>query len=153
MRQLNSLTLPFTASDIQEILPHRYPFLFIDKVVEFVDRGYIVAVKNVSVNEPFFLGHFPGQPILPGVIILEALAQLGCLFAKLSTGGCPPEKLMVFTGAEDVRFKRQVIPGDVLTLRVQDFKSKFGHWKIGSVASVGDELAATATLMAAEVSV
>lgn len=148
----NEYRMPLDVYAIQEILPHRYPFLFVDKVTEFIDGQEITGQKNVTANEPFFQGHFPGRPIMPGVLVLEALAQMGVLFAKMSTGGVPPEKLMVFTGVEGVRFRRQVVPGDVLTLKVTNYRRKMVHWKMEGSAFVGEEKVADATIKATEVS-
>lgn len=144
--------LPLLSEGIQSILPHRYPFLMIDRIIGFEDGKTITGIKNVSVNEPFFSGHFPGRPVMPGVMIVEALAQLGVLFAKMSTGGCPPEKLLVFSGVEDMRFRRQVVPGDVLTLRLTEYRRKLVHWKMQGVALVGDDIAAQGTIKATEIS-
>lgn len=145
------IKLPLRVSDIQEIIPHRFPFMFLDMITEFVDGKSITGIKNVSANEPFFQGHFPGRPILPGVILLEALAQLGVVFAKLSTDGVPPNRLMVFSGAESVRFRRQVFPGDIMKLEMTSYKRKFVHWKMEGVVSVGDEKAMEAVIMATEI--
>ena len=141
--------------DIHEILkrlPHRYPFLLVDRVLELETGKRIRALKNVTINEPFFMGHFPGRPIMPGVLILEAMAQLGALFAKLSTGGVTPEKLIVFSGADDVRFRQPVVPGDILVMNMTLQKAKFGHWKMHGQALVGTEVAAEGILKATEVS-
>ena len=104
-------------TEIQRILPHRYPFLLIDRVVEMTRRERIVALKNVTVNEPFFAGHFPGFPIMPGVLMIEAIAQAGgaLLLHEIEDRG---EKLMVFTGIERARFRRPVLPGDQLRIEV-----------------------------------
>ncbi len=147
----SELKLPLRTPEIMEILPHRYPFLLVDKVTEFVDRTSIQGVKNITINEPFFVGHFPGRPIMPGVLILEAMAQLGALFAKLSTGGVTPEKLIVFSGADDVRFRHPVVPGDILVINMQLIKAKFGHWKMSGQALVGTDVAAEGILKATEV--
>lgn len=125
--------------EIMEILPHRYPFLLVDKVESVVPGESAVAYKNVSMNESFFQGHFPGEPIMPGVLIIEALAQTGAV-AILSL----PEykgKIALFGGVDKLRFKRQVIPGDVLKLEVNIIKRK-GPIGIGSaVATVNGEIA------------
>ncbi len=125
--------------DIQKILPHRYPFLLIDKMVE-VDPGKKgVAIKNVTVNEPFFQGHFPGNPIMPGVLIVEAMAQTACvvgLSQKENEG-----KLGVFTGIEKLKFRKQVVPGDVLTIEAEFLVLKMGMGKVKAVAKAGDEVA------------
>ena len=146
-----NIILPLEVTDICEILPHRAPFLMLDRILEFQDGESIVGQKNVSINEPYFAGHFPERPTMPGVLIVEALAQLGVMFAKLSTGGCPPEKLLVFSGIESCRFKRQVFPGDVLILRLNNFKRKRTHWKMEGEACVGEEIAARCTISASEV--
>ena len=143
--------LPLLIDDITAIIPHRYPFLLIDRVHAFTDREFIEGSKNVSANESFFAGHFPGRPIMPGVLMLEALAQLGAIFAHLSTGGVTEDKLVVFSGCQEVRFRRPVIPGDILSLRMELVKSKFGHWKMHGIAKVGDEVAVDGILLATEV--
>jgi 3-hydroxyacyl-[acyl-carrier-protein] dehydratase len=109
---------PFDINQIQAILPHRYPFLLIDRVVEMERRKRIVAIKNVTINEPFFSGHFPGFPIMPGVLIVEAMAQTGgvMLLSEVEDRG---DKLIVFTGIEKARFRRPVVPGDQLRIEVQ----------------------------------
>lgn len=149
MEEQPTYELPLTVQDIQTIIPHRYPFLFIDKIVEFEDGQRMVGIKNVTANEPFFQGHFPGRPVLPGVIILEALAQLGAAFAKVSSGGIPRDKLIVFAGADEVRFRRLVVPGDVLRLEVVHIRHRPNHWKIRGTAHVEGELAVDAVLAAA----
>ncbi len=105
-------------ADIQRILPHRYPFLLIDRVVELTRKERIVAIKNVTVNEPFFQGHFPGFPIMPGVLMVEAIAQAGGALL-LTEVPDREERLMVFTGIERARFRRPVVPGDQLRIEVQ----------------------------------
>lgn len=105
-------------NDIQRILPHRFPFLLIDRVLDLTRRQRIVAIKNVTINEPFFAGHFPNQPIMPGVLIVEAIAQAGgaLLLTEVEDRS---DKLMVFTGIEKARFRRPVVPGDQLRLEVE----------------------------------
>ncbi len=144
------MKLPLTSTEIEKIIPHRFPMLLVDRVTEFYDGERIVGFKNVTANESFFQGHFPGQPIMPGVLMLEALAQLGVLFSKLTTGGIPPEVLSVFAGVEEVRFRRQVIPGDTLTMTMALIKRRRGIWKMQGVAKVGDEVAVDGILIAAE---
>ncbi len=143
--------LPLGLEEIKRIIPHRDPFLFIEEVTAFDDGKFIEGVKHVRPEEYFFAGHFPGRPIMPGVIILETLAQLGAIFAHLSTGGAQGDRLVVFSGAESVRFRRPVVPGDVLQLRMELVKNKFGHWKMNGTAKVGGEVAAGGILMATEV--
>jgi len=148
---VEEIKCPFGVVEIEKIIPHRNPFLLVDQVTEFVMGSKISGLKNVSANEPFFLGHFPGRPVMPGVMILEALAQLGAIFAMLAGGDPGRNKLIVFSGADKVRFRRLVVPGDVLKLELYDCKSKFGHWKMQAKASVNGEIAAEAQLMATEV--
>lgn len=142
--------LPLLAKEIEAILPHRYPFLFIDQVIEFEDGEGIVGLKSVSMGEPYFQGHFPGNPIMPGVIILEALAQLGAIYAKVCSAGVPPETLIVFSGADEVRFRKPVYPGSVLRLEMKVLRVKFGHWKMDGRAFVGGERVAEAIFTATE---
>jgi 3-hydroxyacyl-[acyl-carrier-protein] dehydratase len=143
--------LPISTVELEKILPHRYPFMFIDQIVEFEDAVRIVGKKNVTINEPYFAGHFPGRPILPGVIIIEALAQLGVVFAKLSTGGMPADRLMVFSGVSEAKFRKPVFPGDTLTLVMKDHKRKGRYWRMVGEALVGDELACEAIINASEI--
>jgi 3-hydroxyacyl-[acyl-carrier-protein] dehydratase len=145
------MKLPLSSVDIQQIIPHRYPMLLVDRVIEFSDAEKIVGIKNVSANESFFQGHFPNQPIMPGVLMLEALAQLGVLFAKLTTGGVPIDSLTVFAGVEEVRFRRQVVPGDQLRLEMSLIKRRRGLWKMQGLASVNGEVAVEGILTAAEI--
>ncbi|WP_449467273.1 3-hydroxyacyl-ACP dehydratase FabZ [Stenotrophomonas humi] len=114
------LQMPIDVNTIQTLIPHRYPFLLVDKVVELdVEGKRIVAHKNVSINEPFFQGHFPSQPIMPGVLIIEALAQAGGVLTQLSLGRDAQSKLFYLVKVDNVRFMKQVVPGDVLELHVQ----------------------------------
>ncbi len=139
------------AMDIQRILsilPHRYPFLLVDRVVECVPGSHIKAYKNVSVNEPFFQGHFPGVPIMPGVLILEALAQTGGLLAAAGMGDLA-DKLFLFTGLDGVKFRRQVVPGDRLDLECSNMRMKLKLCKMEARAVVDGKLAAEARITAA----
>jgi len=136
--------LPLEAADIMRIIPHRFPFLLIDRVVELEPGKRVVAVKNVTANEPQFTGHFPDRPIMPGVLMIEALAQAGAV-AVLSL----PEyrgKLALFAGIDACRFRRTVLPGDQLTLTVEleKLRGMFGRAK--AVATVGEEVAVEATI-------
>ena len=144
--------LPVRADDILKTLPHRFPFLLLDKVTEFTEGERIVGLKYVTLNEPFFQGHFPDKPIMPGVLILEALAQTGVFYATICLGGLEG-KILVFSGAENLRFRRQVIPGDILKLELHSPKRRMGHWKLQGEATVDGELACQATIMATEVPV
>ena len=114
------LQMPIDVTTIQTLIPHRYPFLLVDKVVDLdVDAKRIIAHKNVTINEPYFQGHFPGQPIMPGVLIIEALAQAGGVLTQLSLGRDAQSKLFYLVTVDNVRFMKQVVPGDVLELHVQ----------------------------------
>ncbi len=129
-----------TNKEVRELLPHRYPFLLVDKVIELEPGKKVVAVKNVSINEPFFQGHFPEYPIMPGVLIVEALAQAaGIAVAVLEEN---KGKLGVFAGIEAMKFKNQVLPGDVLTLEAEILVSKLGITKAKVKASVEGKVAA-----------
>jgi 3-hydroxyacyl-[acyl-carrier-protein] dehydratase len=136
--------------EILEHLPHRYPFLLVDKVLECAPGKSIRGVKNVTINEPFFQGHFPGFPLMPGVLVIEALAQISGLLAYLSgnakSGG---KSLIFFAGIDNARFKRQVVPGDQLVLESELLRVVRGVGKFRVRALVGDELACEAELIAA----
>lgn len=136
--------------EILNMLPHRYPFLLVDKVLDFEPGQYLTAIKNVTVNEPFFQGHFPGYPVMPGVLILEAMAQAtGLLGFNTMEDGSSDKMLYLFVGIDEARFKRQVIPGDTVTLHVEFLRKSRGIWKFNCTAKVGDELAAEAVIMCA----
>lgn len=130
--------------DIQKIIPHRYPFLLVDRIIEIEAGVRAVGIKNVTFNEPFFQGHFPGQPIMPGVLIIEALAQVGAV-AILSLDAYKG-KLALFAGIEEARFKKQVLPGDTLRLEVQIESMRRNIGKGVAIAYVGDAVACKATL-------
>jgi 3-hydroxyacyl-[acyl-carrier-protein] dehydratase len=140
-----------TTLDIHQILkklPHRYPILLVDRVVEFEKDKRIVALKNVTINEPFFMGHFPHRPVMPGVMMLEALAQAAALLSFHSLGEEPDENTVVyFVGIDGARFKRVVEPGDQLLLEVSLERAKAGIYKYKVRASVGGETAVEAELM------
>lgn len=134
--------------DIQEILgllPHRYPFLLIDRVVEFERTKRVVAIKNVTINEPFFQGHFPGAPIMPGVLIIEAMAQAGALL-MLNEMEDRQNKLAVFTGIDDAKFRASVTPGDQLRLEIDVLSFRTRAGKMVGKAYVDGKLACQATL-------
>lgn len=129
-----------TNIEIQNIIPHRYPFLLIDKVIEVEPGKRAVGIKNVTANEPFFQGHFPGNPIMPGVLIVEALAQTACVAGLMLEEN--KGKLGVFTGIESMKFRRQVVPGDVLKLEAEFLAFKMGMGKAKVLATVDGEVAA-----------
>ena len=129
-------------------LPHRYPFLLVDRVVELERNTRIKAIKNVTFNEPFFTGHFPGRPVMPGVLILEALAQAAGVLAFDAMGQVPDENnIYYFVGIDSARFKRPVVPGDQLVLEITIDRVRAGIWKFKAIASVDGEVAAEAALM------
>lgn len=131
--------------DIQKIIPHRYPFLLVDKIVEIEPGKKAVGIKNVTINEPFFQGHFPGNPIMPGVLIVEAMAQVGAV-AMLSLEE-NKGKLGVFAGIDELRIKRQVTPGDTLRMEVEMIALKRNIGKAQAVAYVGEQVACKGILM------
>lgn len=139
--------------DIREILkylPHRYPFLMIDRVIDFQPDESLTAIKNITINEPIFTGHFPQSPIFPGVLILEAMAQACALQAFKSMGGYPSEKtLYLLVGIDKARFKRQVIPGDQIVFHVTVQKEKRGIWRFDATAKVEDVLVCSAEVLIA----
>lgn len=135
---------------ILNLLPHRYPFILVDKVIEYKEYDHLVALKNVTVNEPFFTGHFPGNPIMPGVLMLEALAQSGAILSNLSrTASEGHEFLYFFAGIDKVKFKQVVKPGDQLRLEVKLIGHKRDFWRMQGEARVEDKLVCSAELLSA----
>lgn len=137
--------------EIRKYLPHRYPFLLVDRVIELVPSESIVAYKNVTVNEHFFNGHFPDHPVMPGVLIVEAMAQAAGILGfktmdKTPEGG----SIYYFVGADKVRFKRPVVPGDRLQLEAKIISEKRGIWKFDVRATVDGEVASSATILCAD---
>jgi 3-hydroxyacyl-[acyl-carrier-protein] dehydratase len=132
-------------NQIKEIIPHRYPFLLVDKIEEVEPGKRAVGTKNVTVNEPFFQGHFPDFPVMPGVLIIEAMAQVGAV-AVLSMSEFAG-KMALFAGIEKAKFRRQVVPGDILRMEVEMTKLRGSIGKAKAVARVGDSVAAEAELM------
>jgi 3-hydroxyacyl-[acyl-carrier-protein] dehydratase len=135
------------AAAIQRVLPHRHPFLLVDRVVEIEPGTRIRAYKNVSANEPFFAGHFPGNPIVPGVLILEALAQAGGLLAHATEPFDAARQALYLVGLDGVRFRHPVRPGDRLDLEVVIVKRRGGLWRQRGAASVDGQVAAEAVLL------
>lgn len=132
-------------NQIKEVLPHRHPFLLIDKIIDFEEDKSIIGIKNVSVNEEFFNGHFPDHPVMPGVLIIEALAQTGAVLVLMR-----PEnkgKIAFFAGIDNVRFKRQVVPGDQLKLEIEVIKLKSSVGKCNARATVDGEVVCQGELM------
>lgn len=137
---------------ILELLPHRYPMLLVDRILEYKKEEKLLALKNVTVNEPFFQGHFPAHPIMPGVLILEALAQATGLYAfqALRDRGVTDEYLYLFTGVDKVKFRRQVVPGDQLILEIVPKQVRRGMLKSEARATVDGKVAASAIILCAE---
>lgn len=140
-----------TIAEIKKLLPHRYPFLLVDRVIAFVPGESITAIKNVTINEPFFQGHFPDAPIMPGMLILEALAQAGGILVSKSLEGPLGNRIFMFTGVEKAKFRRPVVPGDQLVLRCFDIKRRLTLCKMRAQALVADQVVAEAELSAAVV--
>jgi 3-hydroxyacyl-[acyl-carrier-protein] dehydratase len=134
--------------EIMEILPHRYPFLLVDKVLEVEQGKRIVALKNVTMNEPFFQGHFPGYPVMPGVLIIEAMAQAAAIMAYLSSGSEASDKVSYFMAIDNARFRKPVKPGDTLRIEIETIFQKRGIWSVAGKAYVGDVLVTEADLKA-----
>ncbi|MDU8923671.1 3-hydroxyacyl-ACP dehydratase FabZ [Pasteurellaceae bacterium LIM206] len=144
----NSTSRVIEVNEIMKLLPHRYPFLLVDRVLDYKEGEWLKAIKNVSVNEPQFTGHFPHEPILPGVLILEALAQsMGILAFKTHElrGG----ELFYYAGIDEVRFKKPVVPGDQMEMYVEVIKERRGITRFKAVASVDGEVVCEGTLMCA----
>jgi 3-hydroxyacyl-[acyl-carrier-protein] dehydratase len=137
--------------EIQVYLPHRYPFLLVDRVTDFEKGQFIKGFKNISLNEPYFAGHFPNNPIMPGVLILEAMAQLSGILAFMTGGRRPSDGLVQYlAGSSKVRFKRPVVPGDRLCMESRIITGKRGIWKFECRALVDDEVVCVAEILTAE---
>lgn len=137
--------------EIMEFLPHRYPFLLVDRVIEIEKGKGIVGYKNVTVNESFFNGHFPGKPIMPGVMMVEAMAQLSGILGFVTEGTRPSDGIIHYlAGSNNVRFKRPVVPGDQLRMESQLLSNKHNIWKFQCRALVGEEVACVAEIMTAK---
>ncbi|QIB66695.1 3-hydroxyacyl-ACP dehydratase FabZ [Kineobactrum salinum] len=138
-------------TEIRKYLPHRYPFLLVDRVLEIELGKSIVACKNLSANEPFFNGHFPEQPVFPGVLLLEAMAQAAGVLGFKSQGKTPADGSMYyFVGADDLRFKRPCVPGDQVMLRASIISDRRGIWKFNVSSDVEGKLCASATILCAD---
>jgi 3-hydroxyacyl-[acyl-carrier-protein] dehydratase len=136
---------------IMELLPHRYPFLLVDRVLEVEDGKRIVAIKNVTMNEPFFQGHFPGFPVMPGVLIIEAMAQVAAIMAYLQQGqqgSGATDKVSYFMAIDNARFRKPVKPGDTLRIEIETIFHKRGIWSVAGKSYVGDTLVCDAELKA-----
>ncbi len=134
--------------EIMKILPHRYPFLLVDRIQELDPGKRIVGIKNVTINEPFFQGHFPGHPVMPGVLIIEAMAQVGGILAYLASDDEIRKKVCYFLSVDAARFRKPVFPGDVLRLEMVTTLNRRGIWGFNGKAYVGEKLVADADLKA-----
>jgi beta-hydroxyacyl-ACP dehydratase FabZ len=148
------IELPLGYQDIIEILPHRYPFLFVDKIIELELGKRVVGLKGVTINEPFFQGHFPGNPVMPGVLIIEGLAQTGGILGRLTMAeskGIPVAELgsaTLFMGIDKVKFRKPVVPGDRVRYEVDALRTGTKVWKVAGKAHVGENLVTEAELLA-----
>ncbi len=134
--------------EIVKILPHRYPFLMVDRILEIDPGKRIVGIKNVTINEPFFQGHFPGHPVMPGVLIIESMAQVAGILAYLSSSDEDRKKVTYFLAIDNARFRKPVLPGDVLRLEMTTTMNRRGIWGFNGKAYVEDKLVADADLKA-----
>ncbi len=142
-------TTMLDARQIMELLPHRYPFFLIDRITACKPGESISALKNVTANEPYFQGHFPGRPVMPGVLIIEAMAQAGGVLSHVTLGEVDPKPLFFLAGVNNARFRRTVLPGDQLLVQVNVDKVKRGIWFYKCAASVGGQVAVTAEITCA----
>ena len=133
---------------VMEMIPHRYPMLMIDKVVDLVANASAIGVKNVTINEPYFQGHFPSRPVMPGVLIIEAMAQTAAVLVVHSLGPSAEGKLVYFMSVDDARFRKPVVPGDTVYIHVQKERNRGSVWKFSAKAIVNDTLVAEATYAA-----
>lgn len=134
---------------VMEVLPHRYPFLFIDKILELdLENLKVKAIKNVSINEYFFQGHFPEYPVMPGVLVIEAMAQVGAYMMLRKAGFTKGEKTVFFASIEEAKFRKQILPGDQIVFEVEGINIKRNSGKIKGIAKVNEEIACEAVLLA-----
>jgi len=146
---MEGVSVMIDVREIMQIMPHRYPFLLVDRIESLKEGEEIVGIKNVTINEPFFAGHFPGNPIMPGVLIIEAMAQVGGVLAFHSSPKEWAGSLVYFLGLDKVRFRKPVVPGDQLRLKLTTIRQKQRVFKMRGEAYVEDTLVAEAELMAA----
>lgn len=139
----------YNTVEIQNILLHRYPFLLVDRIIEFEDNKRIVGIKNVTINEPFFQGHFPGEPIMPGVLVLEAVAQTGAILCIKSSEGATSNRILL-AGADDFRWKRMVVPGDTLLIELEVIQRRRAYWRNRAKVTVDGSVVCSGILSAAE---
>lgn len=141
-------TLPMDVNAIMKILPHRYPFLLVDRIVELEHGKRCVGIKNVSINEPFFPGHFPGHPVMPGVLIVEAMAQVAGIMAYLASDEETRKKVSYFIAIDSAKFRKPVVPGDQLRIEISTTLNRRGIWGVDGKAFVDGKLVTEASLKA-----
>ncbi len=141
-------TMPMDVNAIMKILPHRYPFLLVDRIVELEHGKRCVGIKNVSINEPFFPGHFPGHPVMPGVLIVEAMAQVAGIMAYLASDDETRKKVSYFMGIDSAKFRKPVMPGDQLRIEISTTLNRRGIWGVDGKAFVDGKLVTEAALKA-----
>jgi len=141
-------TLPMDVNDIMKILPHRFPFLLVDRIVELEHGKRCVGIKNVTINEPFFTGHFPGHPVMPGVLIVEAMAQVAGIMAYLASDEETRKKVSYFMAIENAKFRKPVVPGDQLRIEITTTLNRRGIWGVDGKAFVDGRLVTEASLKA-----
>ena len=146
---MTDYSFPLDADAIRELLPHREPFLMLDEVIECTPHQSVTAIKNVAANEPHFAGHFPGNPVLPGVLIIEAMAQAGGILSHISNGDLEPKPLYFLARVEAARFRRPVVPGERLVITVNAEKVKRGMWWYRCEAIVDEQVVASAMIICA----
>jgi 3-hydroxyacyl-[acyl-carrier-protein] dehydratase len=144
----NSRSSTVEITRIMEMIPHRYPFLMIDRMIEAVPDAHAIAVKNVSINEPYFQGHFPAQPVMPGVLIIESMAQTAAVLVVKTLGPSAEGKLVYFTSIDSARFRKPITPGDSAVIRVEKLRRRGNLWKFAGEARVEGTLMAEATYSA-----
>ena len=151
LRACPSMELPLTYQEIIKIIPHRHPFLFVDKIIELEPYKKVVGIKNVTANEPFFQGHFPSEPIMPGVLIIEAMAQVGGIMARLSIPGIMEKENanpIRFVAMDKVKFRKPVVPGDQIRLEIEALRTGSKVWKVAGKSLVDGHLVAEAVMVA-----
>lgn len=146
---MTEYSYPLDVADIMELLPHRHPFLMLDEVIDCTPHESVTAIKNVTADEPYFAGHFPGNPVMPGVLIVEAIAQAGGVLSHISNRDLDPKPLYFLARVEDARFRRPVVPGEQLVIRVTADKVKRGMWWYRGEAKVDDKEVASAMIICA----
>ena len=139
---------PIDVTQIMKMIPHRYPILLVDRLIDYVEGESAVGLKNVTMNEPHFMGHFPGMPVMPGVLIVEAMAQTSALFVVKTLGEEAAGKIVYFMTIDNARFRKPVVPGDSLHIHVEKVKQRGAVWKFKGVAKVGETVCAEATFSA-----